>query len=80
MSEHNGSTKDNVKVICSFNLTISAKKLLAERATEEHRSMSAHIEYLIERDARYAKIPVKGFVDDAGNVQYSDAPADHQED
>lgn len=80
MSEqHKGSTKENVKVICSFNLTISAKKLLAERATEEHRSMSAHIEYLIERDAQFAKLPVKGFIDDAGNVRYPDAPADRED-
>lgn len=63
------------------NLRISeeTKAILKRRATEEHRSMSAHIEYLIERDARYAKIPVKGFVDDAGNVQYSDAPADQED-
>ena len=64
-----------------INLRISegAKAILKSRATEEHRSMSAHIEYLIERDAQYAKIPVNGIIDDAGNVRYPDAPADRED-
>ncbi len=66
------------KVPVSFRFTKQSIKNLKERATEEHRSMSAHLEYLIEQDAKYARIPVFR-VDDIGQVRYSDAPADKED-
>lgn len=60
------------------NLRISpkAKATLKRRAAEEHRSMSAHLEHLIEQDARgFVKVPIKGYIDDSGVVRYDD-PAD----
>jgi len=66
------------KVPVSFRFTKQSIKNLKERATEEHRSMSAHLEYLIEQDAKYARIPVLR-VDDISQVRYSDAPADKED-
>jgi len=80
MSKQISKQNNDIKLICSFNIRLSAKQILMRRAAEEHRSMSAHIEYLIERDARYAGIPIKGIVDDIGRVVYvADTPADQED-
>lgn len=62
----------------NFTINDSFFKTLKARATEEHRSMSAHLEYLIEQDAKYARIPVFR-VDDIGQVRYADNPADKED-
>jgi hypothetical protein len=53
------------------NFTITQKffEILRRRAEEEHRSMSEHLEHLIDQDDKYAKIPTYR-VDDIKNIEY----------
>ena len=59
----------------NLRISESAKQTLIRRAAEEHRSMSSHIEYLIEQDSQgFVRIPIKGVVDDKGNIKYWETP------
>lgn len=57
------------KVSVAFRFKPETKKVLAKRAKESKRSMTAHLEHLIEQDAKYAKLPVRR-VDDLGEYDW----------
>jgi len=68
------------KIRCNFTITREYLDILRRRSAEEHRSMSSHIEHLIEQDAQgFVNVPVRGFIDDAGNIQYFETPEEKDE-
>jgi predicted transcriptional regulator len=63
------------KVSVAFRFKPETKKVLAKRAKESKRSMTAHLEHLIEQDAKYAKLPSRkleaGYWETAEGVEQS---------
>jgi hypothetical protein len=52
---------------------------IAETGVNQSEAIRLIIREWVEMKKYFVKIPVKGFVDDAGNVQYFDAPADRED-
>ncbi len=59
------------------------EKLVSQKMRETGLDQSKAIRVIIREWAQmkeqYITLPVKGFIDDAGNVRYSDAPADRED-
>ncbi len=69
--------------IAYIRLDPQAENGIAQKITETGVNQSEAIRLIIrewvEMKKYFVKVPIKGIIDDAGNVQYSDAPADHED-
>jgi hypothetical protein len=67
----------------AFSLNEEEVRIIHAFAKEKGLSYSSAIRLIIrewaEMKKQYVTVRVNGFVDDAGNVQYSDAPADRED-